>query len=92
MSKAIKCDRCGNYYIPSEEENETAFIPRIAWRNAKSIRDQKVTRSMDEIDLCPYCAEDFQLFLDGNPLATRTDICEENVRYVNSTREEHAPK
>lgn len=92
MSKAIKCDRCGNYYIPSEEENETAFIPRIAWRNAKSIRDQKVTRSMDEIDLCPCCADAFQLFLEGNPLATRTDIYEESAYYANGTREEHALK
>ena len=91
MSKALKCDRCGYFYRPDEEEKETVFIPRIAWRNAKSVKEQKVTRGMDEIDLCPRCAEDLQLFLEGNPLTLRTDICEENVNYIGGTHTEHTP-
>lgn len=68
MSKALRCDRCKGYYRPDEEVLETSYIPRIGWRNAESVRNQQITKSMEDIDLCADCTKDFERFLKGWPL------------------------
>lgn len=68
MSKALRCNRCKTYYAPYEEKLETAYIPRVVWRNAESAEKQQVTRAMEDLDLCAACAHDFDLFMKGWPL------------------------
>ena len=76
MSKALRCDRCGGYYRPDEEARETMFIPRITWRNAESVKDVRVTRSLEELDLCAKCTDAFDLFMKGFTLKKKEEDAE----------------
>lgn len=97
MSKALRCDRCGAYYRPDEEERETIYIPRVAWRDAQSTKIQKTSRAYEDLDLCPECAEDFEYFMTGYPLAVSSAQAEKDrahLEQLENTRimKQDAPK
>ena len=67
MSKALKCDRCGEYFAPKDfsENEEYGRIYKYRTFNAESTSDVAFEREMLDIDLCPKCALAFDFFMKG---------------------------
>lgn len=62
MSKALKCDRCGDFYIPDNSQqnwkrNRLKFF--IHDYDAQSVANIKY------FDLCPRCADRLESWLDS---------------------------
>ena len=92
MANAKKCDRCQKLYDPfSQGERFMCRFENPTFLTGAGMREGTVFKRLvdhagakDLLDLCPECSEDFILFMEGNPLSVRTDICEENVSRANS--------
>ena len=76
MANAKKCDRCGKCYDPASiEDNPTmvASFSNLIFQTAEAYKHHSFTSIFDDnngnnIDLCPECAGEFTLFMDGCPL------------------------
>lgn len=81
MASALKCDRCGTCFDPLNLKDEciTVRFRNPIFRTGEHIRNRAigyylVDESADYyVDLCPYCAKDFALFMDGNPLSIHSN-------------------
>jgi len=82
MSKAIRCDRCKGYFVPAEEKKLSARFKEITYVSAETIRDSRYEKIDENLDLCPGCTADFELFMDGYPLEIHeNDFDQNNLRY-----------
>lgn len=59
MSKALKCDRCGSFYIPDESHQKRN---RVSFYNFDY--DNVSYSDRVQLDLCPKCADRLESWLD----------------------------
>lgn len=59
MSKALKCDRCGNFYIPDDSHQNRN---RLKFFNCDY--DTGTCSNSKYFDLCPRCADLLESWLD----------------------------
>ena len=59
MSKALKCDRCGSFYIPddSHQKRNRVIFDNFDYDNACSTDGRW-------LDLCPRCSDRLESWLD----------------------------
>lgn len=63
MSKALKCDRCGDFYIPDDSyQNRNWKRNRLNFFNYNY--DGQSVGNSKYFDLCPRCADQLQSWLD----------------------------
>ena len=62
MSKAIKCDRCGYYFVPDEEQGEYVHIDQVLFKNVIRPDGRDGIRTETFGDLCPTCTKKFVQF------------------------------
>ena len=64
--KAIKCDRCGKFYVDTEEGKRIALDTYVddmmTFGNSESVEWK---RKSERIDLCADCHSDLLKFLNG---------------------------
>ena len=78
MAIARKCNRCGKCFDPLDHGRcYMVQFSNPVFMTSEDIHKHNagyylVSGHPDEkIDLCPDCTEDFQAFMEGNPLALR---------------------
>lgn len=64
MSEALKCDRCGYYYEPSNCKEEFGTIEEYVIKDGESYRDKRFLTRNTNIDLCPGCLKAFRFFME----------------------------
>ena len=64
MSKALKCDRCGDYYEPYEVKNLGGSCRKGTYRlyQARVETSSDTDISRNTIDLCKFCATEFERY------------------------------
>ena len=75
MAKALKCDRCGGYFVPKELGD--AMFCRFnnpIFQNGPDARAERVTQKLINggtidmpVDLCPMCTTEFFIFMNAGP-------------------------
>lgn len=71
MSRAKKCDRCGGFFDPIHMTGDMCLIRNPVFKNSQNVIDGTVGEyffqgnSADYIDLCPDCAKEFRMFMQG---------------------------
>lgn len=58
MARALKCDRCGDFYIPDDSHRN-----RINFSNYDY--DDGIYDNISWLDLCPRCADRLESWLDS---------------------------
>lgn len=75
MAKALKCDRCGGYFVP-EELGDAMFccFNNPVFQNGPDAIAERVTQRLIEgydcntrVDLCPNCTTEFFIFMNTSP-------------------------
>lgn len=71
MSKAFQCDRCGEFFSPSQIKEKEKFTT-IHGYGSQTAYDYRVNQCWDsqieDVHLCPGCSKDFKYFMSGgNP-------------------------
>lgn len=89
MSNAKLCDRCGLYFNPLKIDHLMCRFRNPAFISKEDAKQNKVGSYLLQheppdaiMDLCPKCAEDFELFMDNSPLAIYNDppMCEKDAK------------
>lgn len=87
MANAKRCDRCGLFFDPLKIDHLMCRFRNPAFFSKEDTEQSKVGSYllMHEpadaiVDLCPKCAEDFELFMNNMPLAIYNDppMCEKD--------------
>ena len=67
MSKAIKCDRCGLFFVPDSTSGEYIHIDDVLYKNVRFGADKSNTCVRQETfgDICHKCTLDFKKFCSG---------------------------
>lgn len=71
MSKALKCDRCGEYFDYFTIEKDTSIVTTgdILFKSLYGFTDRNFECSHDAIfHLCPDCQQKLESFLSGNDI------------------------
>ena len=66
MSKALKCDRCGDFYIPDDSHRN-----RLSFFNYDY--DDGIYDNCSWLDLCPGCADLLESWLERPTRETEDD-------------------
>ena len=64
MSKAIKCDRCGECFDPCIVSGKFGRIGAYTMQDARTFSRNEYTFTVERIDLCPECIESFNEWFD----------------------------
>ena len=59
MSKALKCDRCGSFYIPDDSHQKRNRVSFFKFNYDNVSYSDRV-----QLDLCPRCADRLESWLD----------------------------
>lgn len=59
MSKALKCDRCGDFYIPYNSDTNPNQVVFYSFDY-----DSQTFANSKYFDLCPRCADRFESWLE----------------------------
>ena len=89
MANARKCDRCGKCFDPLRFGDKTmmARFTNPIFQNSEQIKDHDVGYYLIEdtadayVDLCPECTDDFEAFMEGNPLKLKDVDFDKPNRY-----------
>ena len=88
MANARKCDRCGKCFDPlSQGKTVMARFQNPVFQNSEQIKDHDVGYYLIEdtadayVDLCPECTDDFEAFMEGNPLKLKDVDFDKPNRY-----------
>ncbi len=79
MSRAKKCDRCGGFFDPIHMTGDMCLIRNPVFKNSQNVIDGTVGEyffhgnSADYIDLCPDCAKEFRMFMQGWKVAYKLE-------------------
>ena len=77
MSRAVKCNRCHKCFDPLDMKDGEYIctFDNPIYANREDYKNGKITdylfngESRLKIDLCPHCAEEYRLFMEGCNLA-----------------------
>ena len=96
MSKALRCDRCGDFFDPSEIEDDRFFITFDCIKEQTSAEYLNNTRTLfigdDPINhLCPACSEKFKKWFfvkkDDEEKEDMYDLAQKAIRnYMDNNR------
>lgn len=93
MANARQCDRCGLYFNPLRIDHLMCRFRNPAFISKEDAKQNKVGSYLLQheppdaiMDLCPKCAEDFELFMDNTPLAVydNSQMCEKDAEHVSN--------
>ena len=68
MSKAFRCDRCEDYFDPSEFDSTMSFITikEYICQNGSDYAKNEVWERYEGTHLCPRCTKWFERFMDNS--------------------------
>lgn len=96
MANAKQCDRCGRYFNPLTIERMMCKFYNPIYQSKTDVDENKVGSFLLQhespdamVDLCPKCAEDFELFMNNMPLAIYNDppMCEKDFDHAKATKQ-----
>lgn len=64
MSKALKCERCGKCFDPSEGTGETIHFNRYSKYTPEDCRTGKYSEYLESVDFCPTCSAQYKEFMN----------------------------